>query len=427
MISDLLAQRLARRNIHYAWVVAAATFVVMLLTAGAVGTPGVFMTPLQKQFGWKPADVSAALALRFAIYGLTAPFAAVLMNRFGLRRVVVIALTVIVAALGLSLMMREVWHLMLLWGLLVGLGTGMMAVVLGATVATRWFAKRRGLVVGLLAASFSTGQLVFLPLLAAMTERYGWKTSILFICGMLGTGGVVAALFMRDRPADLGLPAFGDDQVAPAPAQAGGFAALAAAPIKALAAVRASRTFWLLFATFFVCGLSTNGLIQSHFIAFCGDYGVVPVAAAGVLALMGVFDFFGTTASGWLSDRYDSRWLLFWYYGLRGVSLLLLPFSGFNVMGLSLFAVFYGLDWIATVPPTVKLATERFGPERANVVFGWIFAGHQLGAAAAAFGAGLSRTMLLTYLPAFFAAGAMCLAAAALILTLKRPQPAVAA
>src|SRR4029077_4305542 len=150
------------------------------------------------------------------------------------------------------------------------------------------------------------------------------------------------------------------------------------------------RFFGFCFFTFFICGASTNGLIQTHFVALCGDFGIVPVGAASVLALMGAFDFLGTIGSGWLSDRFDNRWLLFWYYGLRGLSLLYLPFTGFSVYGLSLFAMFYGLDWIATVPPTVRLTAQRFGPERANLVFGWIFAGHQLGAASAAFGAGLS-------------------------------------
>ena len=183
----------------------------------------------------------------------------------------------------------------------------------------------------------------------------------------------------------------------------------------------------MLFATFFVCGLSTNGLIQTHWISLCGDYGVAPVAAAGALAAIGAFDFVGTILSGWLSDRFDNRWLLFVYYGLRGLSLIALPFTDFSVVGLSAFAVFYGLDWVATVPPTVRLTVERFGAEKANLTFGWIFTAHQLGAATAAFGAGAFRTELMTYLPALYVAGVACVIAAALALTIGRPRAALVA
>jgi sugar phosphate permease len=289
--------------------------------------------------------------------------------------------------------------------------------VLGATVATRWFSARRGLVVGFLTASAATGQLVVLPLMAKATEAFGWRPALAGVCALLGVAALAVLALMRDRPADLGLPAYGDTRVEPAPATTPN---VAAAAIEALRDAARTRTFWILFATFFICGASTNGLIQTHFIPLCADYGLPAVAAASVLAAMGAFDFVGTVASGWLSDRYDNRWLLFWYYGLRGLSLLVLPFTDFSFYGLSLFAVFYGLDWIATVPPTVKLTAQRFGRERANLVFGWIFAGHQLGAATIAFAAGVSRSTLESYLPAFFAAGALCLIASAAVLTLGR-------
>jgi MFS family permease len=424
MISTSLAASLARKNIHYGWVVAAVTFLTMLVTAGAVGAPGVFIVPLEQEFGWKTAEISSALAIRFALFGLMGPFAAVFMNRFGVRRIVLTAVVIISASLLASLAMTRVWQLVLLWGVGVGLGTGLTAMVLGATVATRWFSERRGLVVGLLSASTATGQLIFLPLLAKMTGLYGWRVSLLFVCGMLLLAAVAVALLMRNRPADIGLPAYGASDIVSAPAQTGGIGALLLSPLLILKDVMRSGAFWVLFATFYICGLSTNGLIQTHFIALCGDYGLAPIKAASVLAMMGVFDFFGTVGSGWLSDRYDNRWLLFWYYGLRGVSLIYLPFTDFTFYGLSLFAMFYGLDWIATVPPTVKLASRHFGAERTNVVFGWIFAGHQLGAATAAYGAGLTRTELSTYLPAFFAAGVMCIVAAVLVLTLEQPKRA---
>jgi sugar phosphate permease len=423
MISSSLAAALARRDLHYGWVVVAVTFLAMLVTAGAVGAPGVFIVPLEREFGWDTADISSALGIRLALFGMVGPFAAAFMNRYGVRRMTLVALGIVTIALAASLAMTRVWHLVLLWGVVVGLGTGLTALVLGATVATRWFAQRRGLVVGLLSASSATGQLVFLPLLATLTERFGWRVALALVCGLLALAVLLVLALMRDRPADLGLPAFGE--LAPAPAvaaPAGGLASLLLSPLTVLREAAGTRVFWILFATFFICGASTNGLIQTHFIPLCGDYGMAAVSAAGVLAMMGVFDFFGTVGSGWLSDRVDNRWLLFWYYGLRGLSLLYLPFTDFSVAGLSLFAVFYGLDWIATVPPTVKLAAERFGRERANVVFGWVFAGHQLGAACAAYGAGLTRSELATYLPAFVAAGALCLLAALLAVTLARPQ-----
>src|SRR4051812_24658914 len=420
-MSSSVARALAARDIHYGWVVAAVTFLTMLVTAGAVGAPGVLILPLQREFGWGTAEISAALGIRLALFGLMAPFSAALMNRFGPRRVTLSALTIVAAGLVLSLAMTKVWQLIVLWGFVIGFGTGLTALVLGATVATRWFAARRGVVVGLLTASSATGQLVFLPLLANLTETVGWRTAMGLMVVLLGAAALAVAALMRDRPSDLGLAPYGDTSEAGAVAPGPAPKAIVGAAFEALAVAARTPVFWVLFATFFICGASTNGLIQTHFIPLCADFGLPAVGAASVLAAMGVFDFVGTVLSGWLSDRYDNRILLFWYYGLRGLSLLYLPFTEFTFYGLSLFAMFYGLDWIATVPPTVKLTAERFGRERANLVFGWIFAGHQLGAASAAFGAGLIRTLWSTYLPAFFVSGLLCLIAALLVLTLAKP------
>jgi predicted MFS family arabinose efflux permease len=312
---------------------------------------------------------------------------------------------------------------MLLWGVVIGIGTGMTALVLGATIATRWFAARRGLVIGILTASVATGQLVFLPLIAALTDRLGWRMALGLVCAALAVSAFAVLMLMRDRPSDLGQRPFGDNGTGPLPAPPASKASIVAVALGTLRDASGSAVFWILFATFFICGASTNGLVQVHLIPMCLDYGIPQVQAASLLAAMGIFDFFGTIFSGWLSDRYDNRWLLFWYYGLRGLSLLFLPFTDFSFYGLSLFAMFYGLDWIATVPPTVRLTAQRFGAERANLVFGWVFAGHQLGAGTAAFGAGLSRTLLATYLPAFFVAGALCVAAALMILLISRPAP----
>jgi MFS family permease len=418
-LSMRLSQSLKRRDIHYGWVVVAATFVTMLATAGALGSAGVMIVPLQKEFGWSNGEISFALAIRFALFGLMGPFAAAFMNRFGVKNVIVAALLLTASGLIGSFFMKQIWQLILFWGVIVGLGTGATALVLGATVATRWFHKRRGLVVGMLTASNATGQLVFLPVLASLSDAYGWRAALAMVLVVLSAALLLVFVLMHNYPADLDLPPYGGQEAAP-PVQQKGLGTLMLSPLRALKEAAGTRTFWVLFLTFFICGLSTNGLIQTHWITLCGDYGVPPVGAAGMLALIGVFDFAGTIFSGWLSDRYDNRWLLFGFYGLRGLSLMFLPSSDFNFYVLSIFAVFYGLDWVATVPPTVKLAAEKFGPEKAGLTFGWIFAGHQLGAATAAFGAGATRTEFASYLPALYIAGAACVAAAILVVTIQR-------
>src|SRR5665213_1902411 len=415
-----LAPRLARHNIHYAWLVVGITFLTMLVTAGAMGAPGVLIIPLEKEFGWSNAEISTALALRILLFGLMAPFAAAFLNRFGLRPVIVTALVLIAAGFLASLSMRSYWQLIALWGVVLGFGTGLTAMVLAATVASRWFTARRGLATGLLSASNATGQLVFLPAIAALSERFGWRISLVAICAMLALTACAVVLLMRNYPADVGLPPYGEAAIMPPPAKVAGLSTLVTTPLLALKEASREPVFWVLFATFFICGASTNGLVQTHFVTLCADYGIAAVGAAGLLAVIGVFDMFGTIGSGWLSDRVDNRSLLFVYYGLRGLSLIALPFTSFTFYGPSLFAVFYGLDWVATVPPTVKLTAERFGRDKAGLVFGWIFCGHQLGAATAALGAGLTRTALHTYLPASFAFGLLCLVAA--LLTLAKPR-----
>jgi MFS family permease len=424
MTPSALAAALARRNIHYGWVIVGVTLLTTVLTAAAMSTPGVLIVPLEQEFGWTDAQISSALAIRLMLFGLFGPFAAAFMNRYGVRAVMVSAVVIISAGFIASLAMTQVWQLVLLWGIVVGIGTGLTAMVLAVTVATRWFNARRGLVMGIFAASNATGQLLFLPLIAKLETAYGWRMSLVFVCCTLAVAGFVALLFMRDRPSDVGLPLYGETAIAPTPKAGAGLVSLLLSPLVVLKDAARVPIFWVLFGTFFVCGCSTNGLIQTHFVTLCHDYGLAAVTAASVLAMMGFFDFFGTIGSGWLSDRFDPRWLLFWYYGLRGVSLLYLPFTDFTFYGLSLFAVFYGLDWIATVPPTVKLAADRFGREKAGIVFGWVFAGHQIGAASAAFGAGLVRTEYSTYLPAFFFAGALCIVAALAVITVRKSSGA---
>lgn len=421
MLSTRLSTTLAARNIHYGWVVAGLTFLTMLATAGAMGSAGVLMKPLETEFGWTTEQVSGAMALRLVLFGLFGPFAAAFMNQWGVRTVALAALVMISAGILASFAMTELWHLVALWGVVIGIGTGMTALVLGATVATRWFGARRGLVVGLMTAANATGQLIFLPMLAAVTDALGWRAALTIVVAVLGATAALIALFMRDRPADLKLARYGETDITPAPPRAASLGALLLQPLRTLADVSRSATFWVLFGTFFICGFSTNGLIQMHWISICGDYGILAVGAAGILAMIGVFDLVGTIASGWLSDRYDNRWLLFWFYGLRGLSLIYLPFSSFSIVELSVFAIFYGLDWVATVPPTVRLTAERFGADRAPLIFAWVFTGHQIGAATATYTAGALRTGLDTYMPALIMAGILCLIAALAVMTINRP------
>jgi predicted MFS family arabinose efflux permease len=425
MFALSLSNWLGRRGLHYSWVIVAVTFLTGLTSSAALGLPGALLQPLATEFGWDVEQISSALAVRFVLFGLMGPFAAILMERFGLRHVVVTALTLVAAGMAMATQMTQFWHLVLFWGIMLGIGSGMTALVLSAIVSNRWFDSHRGLVVGMLTASSATGQLVFLPVGAWLIERFGWRMAVIPVFAACALAAVLVLLLMRNRPNELGLTPYGaapGTEVAPlAPPMHVTFAT----PFKVLASVAGNRVFWILFGTFFICGLSTNGLIQTHFISLCGDAGLAAVPAASVLAMMGAFDLVGTIGSGWLSDRYDNRKLLFIYYGLRGLSLFWLPYSEFTFYGLSLFAMFYGLDWIATVPPTVRLVASTFGKERAGMVFGWVFAGHQLGAAVAAWGAGRVRTMMLTYNPALFAAGAACLIAAGVILLIRRPVVAV--
>ncbi len=408
-----------RAALHYGWVVAAVTFVVLMAGAGIRATPSVLLVPLEHEFGWSRATTSSAVSLGLLLYGLVGPFCAAVAQRIGIRRTMAFAMLMLASAVGLATLVRQPWQLVLLWGLFVGTGTGMVATVLGAVVVNRWFAKRRGLVLGALTASTATGQLLFLPILARLAEHGGWR-SALWLVGIAAAATVpLSWLLVRERPQDLGLEPYGAAAGEGAVAPRAGNPALVA--VRTLGRVSRSRDFWLLAGTFFVCGASTNGLIGTHLIPACMDHGIPEVRAAGILALMGIFDLFGTTASGWLSDRWDNRWLLFTYYGLRGLSLLLLPEALTQQgSGLSLFTVFYGLDWVATVPPTVNLATRAFGKDDAPIVFGWILAVHQIGAGTAALAAGLVRTHLGDYRMAFIASGSLCLLAALLTLAIGR-------
>jgi predicted MFS family arabinose efflux permease len=396
-----------KTRLHYAWVVAGVTFLVLLVTAGIRATPGVLMVPLEAEFGWTSAGISVAIAINLALFGLIGPFAASLMDRWGLRRLVLCALSLLTGSVALTTLMSTQWQLILLWGFCVGSGTGVTAMVLAAVVANRWFDRNRGVVLGALTAANATGQLLFLPFLARLLEHSGWRSVALFVAAAAAVVFALVFVLMRDYPSDLKLEPYGR-----APAAEGGqqeTPRMSMAPLQALRHARRSPAFWVLAGSFFVCGASTNGLIGTHLIPACHDYGIPEVRAAGLLAVMGVFDIVGTTASGWLSDRFSSRYLLFVYYLLRGVSLLFLPHTlAHSQSHLNWFAIFYGLDWVATVPPTIRLASDVFGRENAGVIYGWIGASHQLGAALAAIGAGAIRTSYGDYRGAFWISGTVC-------------------
>jgi sugar phosphate permease len=404
---------------HYAWVIAGVTFFILLVGAGIRSAPGVFMVPVEQEFGWSRSAISFALSINILLYGLVGPFAAAVMDRFGIRRITAIALMLLALGTALTTWMQASWQLTLLWGVVVGLGSGCTASVLGAMIANRWFVQHRGLVMGILTASGATGQLLFLPLLASLAESDGWRSASWIISSVALVMIPVVMILMKDRPSDKGLQAYGAaemEQELAAPIQ-NPFRAAIDGLVKGLR----SFDFWLLAGSFFICGLSTNGLIGTHFIAASMEYGIPAVTAASLLALIGVFDIIGTTFSGWLSDRYNNRWLLFWYYGLRGLSLMLLPSAlSSSTLSLGLFIVFYGLDWVATVPPTLRLTTDIFGRQQAGILFGWILAAHQLGAAVAAYGGGVIYTMLNSYFFMFISAGVFCLLASLMVMRIGR-------
>jgi MFS family permease len=416
-----MLERLARNRVHYAWFVVVATFVTLITTAGFRATPGVLIVPLEDEFGWSPATISIAVSLGLLTFGLGAPFSAALMERFGVRRVMVVALVVIALGASATTLISAPWQLYLLWGVVVGSATGAVSVPLAATVANRWFEKQRGLVTGILTASNASGQLVFLPSLAWLATHYGWRAASLAVSAVaVAVVLPIVAIVVRDRPQTIGLQPYGATEDAEAPPRS---ARPFRPAIDGLRLGMRNRNFWLLAASFFVCGASTNGLIGTHLIAAAHDHGMSAVAGASLLALIGVFDMVGTIASGWLTDRFDPRALLFWYYGLRGLSLLALPYAFASPRaGLIAFVVFYGLDWVATVPPTVALTADTFGRERVGIVFGWIFASHQFGAAFAAWAAGATRDWTGDYRTAFLVAGGICLVASALVLRISLPS-----
>ncbi|MCG5219819.1 MFS transporter [Streptosporangium sp. KLBMP 9127] len=406
-------------RLHRAWLVAAVALVAIVGAAGFRATPGVLITPLEQEFGWTRGSISLAVSINLLLYGLTAPFAAAMMDRLGIRRVVSAALLLVATGSGLTVFMTDSWQLVLCWGVLVGLGTGSMALAFVATVTDRWFVRHRGLVTGVLTAGGAAGQLVFLPLLAHLAGHQGWRTASLTVTAAALVVVPLVWFLLRDHPEDVGTTALGAAPGTPRRVIPSGGAAARA--LRVLGKAARTRSFWLLAAGFAICGASTNGLVGTHFIPAAHDHGMPEQTAAGLLALVGIFDIAGTVASGWLSDRVDSRILLAGYYALRGASLLVLPslFAATTEPSMLIFIIFYGLDWVATVPPTVALCRRIYGPDGA-VVFGWVFASHQIGAAFAALAAGLTRDRLGEYTPVWYGAGLLCLIAAVLSIAIVK-------
>ncbi|MFJ4870826.1 MFS transporter [Streptomyces sp. NPDC088757] len=407
-------------RVHRAWSVAAVTFVTIIGAAAFASLPGLLIEPLHAELHWSRGTIGFAISVNLALYGLTAPFAAALMDRFGIRRVVAAALGVIALGSLLTVWMTAAWQLVLYWGVLVGLGSGSMALAFAATVTNRWFVARRGLVTGVLTAAGASGQLIFLPLLSWLVERHGWRPAAVTVA--LAALAVVpfVRLLLRDHPADVGLAPYGGEY-AEKPAPVTGAARRAVTVL-----FKAARTgpFWLLAGSFAICGASTNGLVRTHFVPAAHDHGMPITAAAGLLAVIGVFDVVGTVASGWFTDRFSARRLLAVYYALRGISLCFLPILLAPSVHppMLFFIVFYGLDWVATVPPTMALCREHFGADSA-IVFGWVLASHQVGAAVVAFAGGLARDVFGTYDVVWYASGALCAAAALMALVISRPRP----
>lgn len=406
--------KLSKMPFHYSWIIMLITFLTLLISSGIRSTSGVLIVPLEEYFGWNRTVITFSLAINLVLYGLCGPFSAALIESYGIKRVMLFALSLLCGGTYLSSWMQAPWHMTVLWGVLVGTGAGLTSQVLGSVVANRWFSKHRGLIIGIFGASTATGQLVFLPLFAKLLENHTWRILVIITSITALVIGILVLIFMRNKPKDIALLPYGasEDLKENAVSKEN--------PLKlvfdGLKTGVTSKDFWLLSGSFFVCGASTNGLIGTHFISACMDYGITEVHAAGMLSVIGIFDILGTTISGWLSDRFDNRWLLFWYYGLRGLSLLILPFVlGSSFLGIGVFIVFYGLDWVATVPPTARLCTDIF-KKQGGIIFGWILTAHQIGAATATFAGGTLHTLMGNYNISFIAAGLICLIASLLVL-----------
>lgn len=412
------------KRIHYSWFILIIAFFSIIVSGIIVASSGVFLTPFEKDFGWDRPVISLAFGICMLFYGISGPFMAALLEKFGLKKMMLASMATLLIGLLLIFVMNQSWQLIIIWGIIIGLGSSLFLTVLSPYVANHWFKEKRGLATGILTASTAMGQLLLLPVLAIVIENYSWRWAIGLICFLSIIMFIVIFLFIKNTPKDIGILPYGqkEDTGELNKTQNGNPIAIA---FNGLFIAVKSKGFWLLAGSFFICGLSTNGLIGTHFISFCISFGIPLVTAASLLSFMGVFNMIGTTLSGWLSDRIDNRWLLFWYYLLRGGSLVLLPFALMegNITWIVVFTVFYGLDWVATVPPTINLSRQIFGLQNSAIIYGWIYASHQAGAATAAYGGGLIYKYFNTYTWAFFMAGVFCLLASLFVIVIKKQQP----
>lgn len=414
------------KKLHYSWLILIVTFFSIIVAGIIRSSSGVFIKPFEQQFDWSRPIISFAFAVGLFLYGFSGPFMAAFVERFGLKRMMMMSMALLAVGLALTFVMTSAWQLIIIWGIIIGIGSGLFLTVLSTQIANRWFVKRRGLAVGILTAATATGQLVLLPILAALVENYTWRHAIGLILTLSVVMLLFIMLFIKEWPRDIGTTAFGltEDRQAAQPN-----AKRAGNPFKmvwdSLIEGTRSKAFWLLAGSFFICGLSTTGLVGTHFIGYCMSFGLPMVFAASLLSFMGIFDLIGTTLSGWLSDRFDNRWLLFFYYALRGLSLVFLPFALDNgsVTLLVIFAIFYGLDWIATVPPTIGLTRREFGMKKSAMMYGWMVAFHQVGAAVATYGGGLLYDAFDSYTSAFVLAGAFCALGSLFVILLKKHDP----
>ncbi|SES31086.1 MFS transporter [Psychrobacillus sp. OK032] len=413
------------KRVHYSWVILVVTFFAIIVAGIVRSSSGVFIEPFEAEFGWGRPVISFAFAVCLFLYGFSGPFMAAFVEVFGLKRMMIYSMMTLAIGLALTFVMQTEWQLIIIWGVMIGVGSGLFLTVLSTQVANRWFVKQRGLAVGILTASTATGQLILLPVLAALIEKYSWRyaTGLIFVLSVIML--IVIWLFMKNTPKEKGILAFGQVDESEVPVVEKASRNPFKIALQSLGEGLRVKEFWLLAGSFFICGLSTTGLIGTHFISYCISFGIPLITASSLLAFMGIFDLIGTTLSGWLSDRFDNRWLLFWYYLLRGVSLLFLPFAlaQGSITWLVIFSVFYGLDWIATVPPTIGLTRRRFGIEKSAMMYGWIVAAHQVGAGVAAFGGGVLYNVFGTYNWAFLLAGGFCALASLFIIFMKKHNP----
>ncbi len=405
---------------YYGWLVLSLSFLTTLTAAGIRSSPTVLIHPLELEFGWSRATISSAVSLNLLLYGVAGPISGWLLDRFGSKAVMLGSLFLLLCGVSLTTVMSAFWQLFILWGLLVGIGAGGVGSVLSATVANHWFIARRGLALGILNSAGSTGQLIFLPLFMALIVSSGWRAGSLILAVVCLCLIPMVFLWMRDDPAEVGLEPYGARQSG---ISSGGRVTSARsisrdAKALRLADVFGSSTFWLLAGCFFICGGTANGLIGTHLIPHEIDHGIPQVTAAAMVGVMGGLNFVGTVLSGWMIDRVEPRKWLSLVYALRGASLFILPFAT-GLSGLFVFAVIYGLDWFATVPPVVALTADTFGKQAIGRVYGWIFLSHQLGAAIMASTAGTIRVWLGDYQLAFVAGGVIAMIAAGLALRIR--------